>query len=292
MPKVIFIVVIAVILIVFLSESGILHSSSFSFLKSIFSTSTFPGYGIPGGSSSTIRAGGGVGETPAINPEDIPPGFPKNLISPHFHEVRITQVSPVQSNTPNTYETVVLTANTNKASIGGWILASNRGHEFIPPAISKLNPSVPAIVQDIVLKNGETLTLYSSLSPLNANFRINKCTGYLNNTYHFDPPLPQECPMVNQRDITTFTGACQDYLLSIGSCQSSAPGYLIPNYDYACRAYVQRLNYQGCVNAHRADADFLGSAWLAWTGHRFMDPLHDQILLFDANAKLVDRYVY
>ena len=55
---------------------------------------------------------------------------------------------------------------------------------------------------------------------------------------------------------------------------------------------MANLNYDGCVKAHQADTRFFTNVWNVWSGNRFLDPLHDRVLLLDANGKLVDWYLY
>ena len=91
-----------------------------------------------------------------------------------------------------------------------------------------------------------------------------------------------------------FTGACTNYIYSLGTCQEpDLSNIQIPVNDYACRDYLEKnFNYQACFNTHRGDADFLLNQWWLWTGPSPLDQFHDTVRLFDKNGLLVDQYTY
>ena len=64
---------------------------------------------------------------------------------------------------------------------------------------------------DILVKNGDTVYLYSSSAPF--NLRLNECIGYVAHVANFVPALPLNCPYINQSQIQNFTGQCQNILI-------------------------------------------------------------------------------
>jgi hypothetical protein len=63
-----------------------------------------------------------------------------------------------------------------------------------------------------------------------------------------------------------------------------------------CKDFVETyLNYNGCVDTHRSDADFNGSVWHIWLG-RDDEPLwrdqHEVVELLDRDGKTVDAFSY
>ncbi len=100
------------------------------------------------------------------------------------------------------------------------------------------------------------------------------------------------CPSVSRSEISSFTGLCQDYILSLGSCRLPSPNVLLPYFDEACKTFLNNLNYSGCFQKYRSDKDFLGREWRVWSGTKFLDDRHDQLLLFDNKGLLVDDYSY
>ncbi len=228
-----------------------------------------------------------------INPADIPAGYTAAQLSPYFQEVRIASISP---GTSYYYGTITLSDNnynsTSTIDITGWQIKALRGNEYIPQAIDVYDPTGLTPPSDIRMKNGDVVYLYSSSAPF--NLRLNECVGYIAHVADFNPPLPSNCPSVDQSQIDSFTGACQNYILSIGGCQApnmSSPQ--IPHTDYACQDYLENnFTYRSCFNAHYADANFLSNQVWVWTGSNVVDQYHDTVKLLDKNGLLVDIYTY
>lgn len=236
----------------------------------------------------------GSGAPATINPADIPAGYTASELSPYFHEVRLTGVS---AGTSYNYGTITLSDyNNNSATdtidITGWQIKSKNSGEYIPQAINIYDPSGLMPASDIRIKNGDTVYLYSSSAPF--NLRLNECIGYIAHIADFNPPLPMNCPYVDQSQIENFTGACQNYIESIGACQQpNMSNPQIPRTDYACQDYLQNnFTYKSCFNAHAGDANFLSNQVWVWTGANVVDPYHDTVKLLDRSGLLVDMYQY
>ncbi len=227
-----------------------------------------------------------------INPSDIPSGFSIRDISPYFGLIRLS-ASP---GSPGYYSRITLNVNLptsgGSLNVTGWLLRGNRGSQYVPQAVDLYDPSGLTPQTDIYLKNGDTLDIYSTYSGIGVNLHLNKCIGYLSNANVFIPPLPLNCPVVNRSEIINFTGQCQNYILSLNSCQMPAPNPPVPFNDYACQAYLNKINYGGCFSKHRNDYDFFNNRWTAWTGSQFLDYQHDRLLLFDRQSLLVAEYNY
>lgn len=227
-----------------------------------------------------------------VNPSQIPAGFSIRDISPYFGYMRISASpgSPGFHSQISLYSS--LPTSGGPLNVTGWLIRGNRGSIYVPKAIDVYEPSGFAPERDIFMKNGDTLTIYSTVSALGVNIRMNKCIGYLANTRQFSPPIFASCPFINRSDIINFTGQCQNYILSLGSCQMPAPNPPVPFNDFACQAYLDQLNYAGCVAKHRSDFDFLSNQWNIWSGTQFLDFSHDRLLLFDRQGLVVAEYNY
>ncbi len=227
-----------------------------------------------------------------IDPSQIPTGFSIKDLSPYFQKVSIS-ASPGYF---GSYSQITIRDNMQSSEgtvkITGWLMKGNRGSQYIPQAVSVYDPSGFTSQSDIFFKNGDSLTIYSTASGIGINLRMNKCIGYLANANKFNPPLYQSCPYLNRSEIINFTGQCQSYIFSLGSCQMPAANPPIPVNDYACAQYLSKLNYAGCFESHRNDYDFLSNQWYAWSGSQFLDYQHDHLLLFDKQGLLVAEYNY
>jgi hypothetical protein len=274
------------------------HSSSTSssfFNFNFGSSSNFFGPSSPTGPTlpqTIIAAPTPVPTASVINPADIPKGFTAAQLSPYFHEVRLGGVS---AGTAYYYGTIVLNTyvNANETiDVTGWQIKSRNSGEYVPQAINIYDPSGLATPSDIRVKSGDAVYLYSSSAPFNV--RLNKCIGYIAHVANFVPALPQSCPYVDRSQIQNFTGACQNYITSIGSCQAGdSNNPQVPRNDYACQDYIQNnFNYKSCFSAHVGDTDFLSNQVWVWTGSNVVDQYHDNVELLDRNGLLVDYYTY
>jgi hypothetical protein len=232
--------------------------------------------------------------TTTINPADIPAGFTMVQLSPYFHKIRFGGVSAANS---YYYGTITLDTSfdynsTTSIDITGWQIKSKNSGEYIPGAVNFYDASGLAGATDIYMKEGDLVYIYSSSAPF--NLRLNKCIGYVANVAKFVPALPLSCPYVDPAAIQNFTGACQNYIQSIGGCQSpNMTSSQIPKNDYACQDYLQNhFTYKSCLSDHQKDPDFLSNEVRVWTGGNVVDQYHDKVELLDKKGLLVDLYTY
>lgn len=233
-------------------------------------------------------------------PKPIPPyGFSVDDLSPYYKKVAITGFVRPSYSSPLRGKFTIRFSGTNDESVDvtGWKVKGNRGGEvYIPHAAEDFGISGWGPNGNIILRNGDYVTVYSSKSPIDKNFRLNKCIGYLNNAYSFNPRLPMSCPSFDRKKIITFSGACQTFLQRIGRCEEPTAAeknmFTGPS-DVECRAFLDTLNYGGCYRAHRADKDFFSNEWRVWlNAEMFFDPEHDRLILYDKNGKVVNEYLY
>ncbi len=282
----IIVLLIIVIYAVFQGKLFNLNSLKFPSFQAAPSTSTLAS---PVSRPKTSSNSSYTSPAPQINPADIPSGFTLRDLSPYFKKFRIS-ASPGYL---GSYSQISIYVSSNeRVDVTGWSIRGNRGSAYIPQAVDVYESSGFASPSDIYLKNGDVLYIYSTTSGIGVNLRLNKCLGYLSNSNTFNPPLPLNCPSINRSAIQNFTGQCQQYIMSLSSCQMPAPNPPIPITDYACQQFLNNLNYGGCFAAHRSDYDFLSNEWRVWTGSQFLDFQHDRLLLFDRRGLLVDEYNY
>ncbi len=182
-------------------------------------------------------------------------------------------------------------------NITGWKIKSNKSEAIIPQAVEIYEPAGFAPVGDIILKPDNYVEIYSSISPLNRNFRLNKCIGYLEGIYNFQNSLPKNCPSLSRSDIRYLSSQCQSYIDSLSPCQ-------IPEVNFynslagtdegnACRSFLQNINYGSCFQSHQNDVDFLSNIWMVWLNQQqILDQRHDYLRLYDRAGNLIDEYSY
>jgi hypothetical protein len=247
---------------------------------------------VPSTSTQSIITTPASSSQPVIDPSQIPAGFTVAQLSPYFHLIRFGGVT---AGTSYYYGTITLYSYLNASTtvdITGWQIKSRNSGEYIPQAVNLYDASGLMPATDIMLHNGDTVSLYSSSAAI--NLRLNKCIGYVAHMENFNPALPTNCPYVDRSAIQNFTGACQNYIESLNSCQApdmTSPS--IPRTDYSCEDYLKNnFTYKSCFQSHVNDADFLSNQVWVWMGSNVVDPYHDSVKLFDKKGLLVDLYSY
>lgn len=235
-------------------------------------------------------------------PKVIPPqGFAESDLSPYYKKVRLGSVrapsGPFEMNAEFSLsgdETI----GKKGIEITGWTIRTNRGREVrIPRAIEDYNLLAPVAESPIMLGAGQTARFYSWANKQKTpNLRLNKCTGYLNETFSFSPSLPNDCPRLDTSRAVTFSGACQNFIRSLGTCKLPTAAELnqfTSSNEAECRALINTQNFGTCYREHRADADFFSREWRIWVGDYFpFDTQHDRLILLDGERMVVDEYVY
>jgi len=240
--------------------------------------------------------GSGRGTNSNNNTPDYKPSENPNDYSPYYGYVRISYLS-LPSYPQNVGASFTLTGGSlDGINITGWQLKGNRANVVISRAINNLNMSGSFTPSDIILGPNSYVYAYDRPSPINASFRLNKCTGYLNNSFNFSPKLPEYCPKPysSLSDIVTFTGECQNYIRSIGTCdEPTAANKNRLSFDAACRVFMDKIGFSECYKNHQYDRDFLKNDWRLFLRQEFaFDRLHDRIQLLDSKGLLVHEYIY
>ena len=290
--------IIAFVGMIFLVQSGSLKKFGIEKLDFGYkrSSSTVSTKGSGGKATITTPKGGAGGQVKSsstISPKSIPEGFTLAQLSPHFGKIKISSVS---GGSPRSDSKITLTGSKigidEAIDITGWLIKGKKSSQYVPKAVNDYIPTGNATESDIILKKDNLVYMYSNESAIGINFRLNKCIGYIQNVTKFTPSLPNNCPKLDLSEVANFSDQCYTYVRSIGTCKLPKLNVQLPQNDYGCRPFLDKVNYKGCYDAHRADADFLSKEWRVWTGYKFLVSMKDQIELFDKNGLLVDLKKY
>ena len=201
------------------------------------------------------------------------------------------------------YVSISVSSSANvPVDITGWMLESDTtGRESTIPKGTEIPTSgIVNAAQDIVLQPGEQALIISGQSPIGASFRENKCIGYFSAYQSFYPSLPLDCPdpSVELESFYDSSGylrddACIEYVKTLPQCKPvlTPPTTL----SGACQTFlVKYLNYNGCLDAHQNDADFLGNTWHIYLGRTtsLWRPQNELVKLLDAKGDTVDAFSY
>ncbi|MCX6786245.1 MAG: hypothetical protein NTU85_00225 [Candidatus Kaiserbacteria bacterium] len=264
------------------------------------------------GSSIVSLPGSSNGESVQNNSQNntktsastIPNGTVFGLSSPYQNIVSVNHyVSSASSSNPSSeYVEMSIAQNASApVNITGWILESEATYnaEIIPKGTEVPASGVVNAAEDIVLQPGERAIIISGESPVGASFRENKCIGYFSTFQKFSPSLPQNCPSASN-ELSSIYGAsyihdpdCIDYVNTLPRCQIALAQST--NLSDTCQSFlIKYLNYNGCVAAHKNDADFDGNTWRIYLGRT--DPMwrikHEIVKILDDRGKTVDMFSY
>lgn len=235
----------------------------------------------------------GAATEPYIPPSPLASAY--SAVNPASESEQLVRISSIRL--PDNYWTfteILLAADLwreQAVNITGWTIRTEHGDFRIPKA--QLVYEFGGQPQDIILKSGGAVKIYSGRGP-KGNFRLNKCTGYLEDAAPFTPSLPQSCPYISYSEVQNYSRPCQNYLLSLRACQHPLAFPPVLPEDTACFEFLRKLNYSGCVAEHRNDEDFLDNEWRVWADNQidFLNSSHDQVQLLNKEGKLVDERIY
>lgn len=156
--------------------------------------------------------------------------------------------------------------------------------------------------QDIYLSANDTLYLNTGISPNGASFKINKCSGYLNQFQTFVPYIGSYCPAPRNEDVskiprTGYNDSCFDYIETMPSCriQNDPLPSWSQKWSVECTDFIyKKINYPACVDTHKNDKDFYQPEWRVYL--KRSEPLwknnREYIVLLDQYGKIVDEIKY
>ena len=152
---------------------------------------------------------------------------------------------------------------TTTVPVTGWLIKSESSGKsvLIPQSSYLFFAGVPNTEENIILKANDSLYLSTGISPNGASFKVNKCSGYLEQFQDFYPGISQSCPRARDEDLSsipklTINDACLDYIKSFPSCRIQTKT-LPANWSYECTNFITtKINYPSCINTHKNDSDF------------------------------------
>lgn len=219
--------------------------------------------------------------------------------SPLRGEVRVSGVNNAGTTDLDLEYVTIQNTGTAPIDITGWRLVSGASGKSgrIPegaalPRSGRVNPT-----DRIVLQPGDTALVVTGESPLGVSFKENRCIGYLSRNQKYQPALPLTCPLASEEFAQHYTGnelrddTCYYRMQSTPSCTTPSRSGVSSRCEDLIDEY---LTYNGCVEHHRSDANFVGNTWRIYLdeNRELWKPTRDSVKLLDASGKTVDLYTY
>jgi len=205
-------------------------------------------------------------------------------------QVKIISVNPHSS----PQKMVLINKSGSSVDLTGWKIENNFRSFDIPAAVKIFRLSSSTAWQNIILQPDDSLIVLSSASPITVNFYLNRCFGYLMNSYNFSNLFSKDCPRPNDDDLNYLSTQCQRYINDLRTCQIPSTEDLnrFAN-DFTCYQFLTNFyNYESCVNRYQNASDFFEKEWYVFLNASFADTNHDKIILRDADGLVVDTYLY
>lgn len=221
-------------------------------------------------------------------------------LSPYLGKVKIISVQKPK-NEEELMKIVIRNESGSPLNLTNWQIFTSLGTNFKFPKVTDLfeQGKIPYLT-DLNLNDGDYLILIGDQSPLNVDFRLNRCFGYLTSLYNFKFSFYKNCPHPQPEEINFLSPSCQNFLYSLSSCEIPS-ATKISQLDLLCQNYIyNKLNYQNCVNTYRYDRSFYEKEWYVFTGKNLfkldndivINPVSWWIKLIDQNGQLVDFYQF
>lgn len=188
--------------------------------------------------------------------------------------------------------------NEKPVFVTGWTLQNAAGNKIqignaSPlPYLSRINQENP-----LFLGANESAYLVTGRSPIGVSFRVNSCSGYLEQFQNFSPPLSLSCPSPLDGIDTSALNldqTCVDYINRTPRCTANT-GSLPGNLSSSCMSFINsQINYNSCVDTHKNDSTFYKPEWRLFLkqSSEFLNNTKESVRLIDHGGKLVDLMTY
>jgi len=214
----------------------------------------------------------------------------KAEISEKTGQIKITSV-----NLNSSPQKIVLVNNSGDIiDLNGWKIENKIRSFDIPAAVKVFRLSGNTLWQNISLQPNDSLIILNSASPISVNFYLNRCFGYLTNSYNFNNLFSKNCPRPTDYEISYLSSNCQRFINDLRTCQQPTVNDLnrFAN-DFSCQQFLTNFyNYESCVNRYQNSSDFFEKEWYVFLNGSLADNNHDKIILRDSNGLVVDVYQY
>ena len=218
--------------------------------------------------------------------------------SPYYGLVSMQYISHSQNANEEYISLYVNPQATSSVVITGWTLKSVRGGEVvtIPQGTYLIFPNSQNSKDNIILTPGDTAYVNTGISPNGHSFKLNICSGYMNQFQTYNPSFYTNCPAPRNENLSSIpdrveNNTCFDYIDRISNCRIQTDP-LPKTFSTECQNFIlTKINYGTCINTHKNDKDFYQHTWYVYLGRNV--PLwkntREDIVLLDTNGKIVSE---
>jgi len=193
------------------------------------------------------------------------------------------------------YIEIRTSGNSAPANITGWTVEDKSKFSLaIPKAVDVFLSGKINKEQDVILEPNSKAIITTGRSPVGASFRLDKCSGYLEQSQDFYPSINEKCPRPKDENWPqNLSGQCLDYIKTLPRCRAN---FSIPPAlgDECVRAINNTLTYNRCVELHQNDSDFFENEWRVFLGrdNEMWGEKYETITLRDKSGNVVETVSY
>ena len=153
----------------------------------------------------------------------------------------------------------------------------------------------------ITLGPSEKVYVTTGDSPLGVSFRVNMCSGFLDQFVGYNPALPNRCPDprndIERRTIVNpqgYSDECVDYVNKIGRCRAITAA-LPKTFSSSCQEFIKDINYNNCIDDNKDAENFYSDKqWRTFLERdtQLWKSRHEILKLLDQNGKIIDVVSY
>lgn len=185
----------------------------------------------------------------------------------------------------------------NSVNITGWTIETDKNDFKIPQAIEKIYTSFSKKEYSDIILNYKDEAVISMGQPFKGiNFQVNKCSGYFNSSFEFEPSLDNDCPKLDKSDYKHLKKDCREFIDDLNKCE-------MPDYsnnwnvssDSQCIEFINNnFSYNKCYSNYHYDPDFFQGEWRVFMNKSqdVFDNYSDKIILKNRSGYIIDNYEY
>jgi len=237
-------------------------------------------------------------------PEQVQPSVtPKTIVGPFTEDLMIDGVVGARKSNPDD-EYIRIVPNPTPSRLGPWNVSDlvvksdvTGKQETIPEAaLLPILGEVPELIK-VAIGRREAVILTTGDSPIGTSFKVNSCSGYLEQFQDYAPSLRSECPLAIEEIDSSGLGEdmdCVEFAKTIPRCTAFIETFP-KNISGECRAFITKtLTYNGCVMKHKNDSNFYKDEWRLFLekSTEMWKNRSEIIKLIDRNGDVVDAVTY
>ncbi|PIP86957.1 hypothetical protein COW81_02920 [Candidatus Campbellbacteria bacterium CG22_combo_CG10-13_8_21_14_all_36_13] len=226
--------------------------------------------------------------------------------SPYKDIAQLVKASATQKNPDREYLQITISSKSaSSVIIDNWKIRSAITGNQVSFGKASYLPRMGAVNTEYTIKAnpGDKITITTGKSPIGSSFRLNKCTGFLEQYQNFYPTLPRICPRPKDEippeyayatGPNAFNDQCIDFIERIGVCSINTRDIPL-NMQPQCVDFItKQINYNACITKHSNDPDFYDDEWRVFLKRdsELWKDRREVIELIDENGFVVDSISY